>query len=215
MPAIAGSALAAASRLPPPVHTPAEARRAAREVLSRPEFREPAKPWLARIRDWFFEQLGRLLTRILEGAPGSLVGWVVLAAVVAGLVGLVVWFVRGVQRDPERAAAVALRPRRSAIDWRAEAEAREAAGDWRAALRCRYRALVADLAARGIVDEVPGRTAGEYRLEVAANAPGAARPFAGATELFELAWYGNWPTGPDEAGRFSSLEARVLAEVPG
>ena len=91
-----------------------------------------------------------------------------------------------------------------------EAEAHERAGEWKLALRARYRSLVADLASRGLVDEIPGRTAGEYRAEVAETVPGVASEFAGATELFERAWYGNRPTGADDAAHFRDLEQRVL-----
>lgn len=202
---------AAASRLPPPSHTGADARRALRQVLDRPEFREPPAPVLTRLRDALFELVGRLLSRILEGAPGTLAGWLVVVAVVAGLVALGVWFARSVRRDPAARAAAADRPRRTAADWRARAARHEAAGEWREALRCRYRALVADLAARGLVEEVPGRTAGEYRAEVARNVPAAATPFARATDLFERAWYGHAPAGPDDADRFGALARDVLA----
>ena len=64
-----------------------------------------------------------------------------------------------------------------------------------------------------MVDEVPGRTSGEYRAEVAGSVPVAATDFSGATELFELAWYGNRPTGADEAGRFRALAEGVLTGV--
>jgi hypothetical protein len=205
-----------AARLPIPSHTAEQARRAAREVLSRPEFQEPARPLLQRLRDDLFDFLGRLLARLLEGATGSPVGWLVVAIVVAVLVALTVRFARGVRRDPEVDAdgfGVRGGRRRTGADWRAEADALEAAGEWRRALRSRYRALVADLAARGLLDEVPGRTAGEYRSEVATNAPTAAGDFASATTLFEAAWYGGSPTDADDAATFRSLESRVLAEV--
>jgi hypothetical protein len=78
-------------------------------------------------------------------------------------------------------------------------------------LRCRYRALVADLATRGLVDEIPGRTTGEYRRELASSLPSALDEFSGATDLFERAWYGEVPMGPDEHARFRSHADRVLA----
>lgn len=205
-----------AARLPVPAHSAEQARRAAVEVLSRPEFQEPARPLLQRLRDGLFDLLGRLLARLLEGATGSPIGWVAAAAVVVVLVALTVRFVRGVRRDPEVDAVglgVSGGRRRAGADWRAEADALEAAGEWRRALRSRYRALLADLAARGLVDEVPGRTAGEYRGEVATNAPTAAGDFASATTLFEAAWYGGSPTDADDAAAFRSLESRVLAQV--
>jgi hypothetical protein len=116
--------------------------------------------------------------------------------------------------SPEVRAAVPGTPRRPAADWRAEAEAHERAGAWRPAVRCRYRALVAELAARGLVDEVPGRTAGEYRHQVRRNLPDAAADFAGATELFELAWYGRAEPGAPEASRVRELSGRVLQRAP-
>jgi hypothetical protein len=69
---------------------------------------------------------------------------------------------------------------------------------------------VADLALRGVVDEVPGRTAGEYRREVDQALPDAAGDFAGATELFEVAWYGRADTGAQQAAHLRDLSDRVL-----
>jgi hypothetical protein len=203
-------------QLPVPAHTADAARRAARTVLSRAAFDEPPTPLLERLRDALFEVVGRLLARILEGATGSPVGWFVVAVVVGALAVLAVRFARGVARDPERDAVGGGgrgRRRRTAADWRAEADGLERTGDWRGALRARYRALVADLGARGLVDEIPGRTSGEYRVDVAANAPLVAEDFARATALFELAWYGGVATGAGDADSFRSLERRVLDGV--
>jgi hypothetical protein len=186
-------------------------RRTVHEVLSRPEFRPPEQPLLQRAVGWVLDQLGSLLASLLGGGAGPVVGLVLLAAIVGLVVVVAARFSRGLTRDPELAAARPPATGRPAAEWRAEAEAAERAGQWRAALRCRYRALVADLAQRGLVDEVPGRTAGEYRVEVGRNAPTVAADFSRATDLFELAWYGNRATGVDEARRFRALADRVLA----
>jgi Domain of unknown function (DUF4129) len=135
---------------------------------------------------------------------------VLLALVLVGVGVLAARFSRGLTPSPEVAAAVPGGRRRSAAEWRAEAEAQERAGAWREAVRSRYRALVADLAARGLVEEVPGRTAGEYRREVGEALPAAATDFAGATELFEVAWYGRSDTGAQEASQLRDLSNRVL-----
>ena len=95
-------------------------------------------------------------------------------------------------------------------EWRAEAARLEAEGRWAEGLRCRYRALVAELVARGAIAELPGRTAGEYVRDVSASLPQAAPSFAAATELFEAVWYGGAETGAAEAARFAELEARTL-----
>jgi hypothetical protein len=196
--------------LPVPQRDPGEVRRAVHEVLARPEFRRAASTSIpARVRDWLVEHLVALLARI-AGTGGSSLALVLFVLLVAAVAVLVWRFSRGLSRDAEVAAALAAVPRRSGAEWRAEAAAHEQAGDWRQAVRCRYRALVADLAARGLVEEVPGRTAGEYRGEVGGAVPAAAADFAGVTELFERAWYGHRPTGPDDAAHLRDLAARVL-----
>lgn len=210
---VAAALRLAAAGLPPPSHDAEQVREAVREVLSRPEFqRERPSPVEAAVQ-WVQERLGELLATLAEGGPGSVVGLVLFVVIVTALALIVTRFGLRLTRDPERAAALPQVPPRSAAEWQAEAERHERAGDWRAGLRCRYRALVALLAQRGLVDEVPGTTAGEYRAQVARNVPAAAAAFGGATELFELAWYGNRPTGRDEARRFGTLAERVATEA--
>ena len=190
--------------LPPPAASGSSIRGAARQILSRPEFQRPPKPWPQRVLDW----VGRLFNRVADvSGPGSIVGVIVVVVVLALVVLLLVRFGRTVQRDPSSGVRIAGDVGRPAVDWRGEAAAHEAAGRWRDALRCRYRALVADLAARGLVDEIPGRTSGEYRAEV------ESAEFGEATDLFERAWYGAADAGPNESERFAGLADRVLAEV--
>jgi hypothetical protein len=195
--------------LPAPEHTPERVRDAIDEVLSRPEFAGSQPSPLQRAWSAVLSRIGEVLFGM--GTPGGTVlGVVVLVGILAVIGVLIARFARTMTADPELGAAVALTPARTAAQWQAEAAEREAAGDWRGGLRCRYRALVATLAARGLVEEVPGTTTGEYRGQVARNVPAATTAFAGATELFELAWYGNRPTGAGEADRFATLAGDVL-----
>jgi hypothetical protein len=200
-------------RLREPVRDPEQVREVVREVLSRPEFRPPQRSLTERIFDWVLELIGRLLAVLGGSGAGGILGLVLLALVLVGVGVLVARFSRGLTPSPEVAAAVPGGRRRSAAEWRAEAEAQERAGAWREAVRSRYRALVADLAARGLVEEVPGRTAGEYRRELGRALPEAATDFAGATELFEVAWYGRSGTGAGEAAHLRDLSERVLRRV--
>jgi Domain of unknown function (DUF4129) len=199
--------------LPEPEHDQGEVRDATRRVLRRPEFQPAQRSGVQIAWEWLLLQLGILLGLLASGGAGSIIGLVVVLLIMAALFLLIVWFSRGITRDPAIAAALPAVPRRSGAEWRAEAEAHERAGEWRQAVRSRYRALVADLAARGLVDEIPGRTAGEYRGEVRRNVPAAAAEFADATDLFELAWYARWPTGPDDATRLRALSDQVLSRV--
>ncbi|HEY6708869.1 MAG TPA: DUF4129 domain-containing protein [Actinomycetota bacterium] len=193
-----------------PDRDPDQVREVVREVLARPEFRPAERSLVERAYDWVLEMVGRLLGAIAGSGAGGIVGLVLLALVLAGVGVLVARFSRGLTPSAEVAAAVPAGRRRSAADWRADADAQERAGAWREAVRSRYRALVADLAARGLVEEVPGRTAGEYRRQVGRAVPAAAADFAGATELFEVAWYGRADTGAREAAHLRDLSDRVL-----
>ncbi|MEN9645081.1 MAG: hypothetical protein RL238_1750 [Actinomycetota bacterium] len=102
---------------------------------------------------------------------------------------------------------------REPTDWRSEAEGHRRAGRYRDALRCRYRALVGDLARRGLIDEIPGRTTGEERAQLRVVRPGAGEPFDAAADLFDDAWYGHAEVGADDDDRFQALERDVLAGV--
>ena len=189
-------------------------RDAVRDVFSRREFQHDRPGFVTQARDWVFDQIGRLLADLLQGGRRNIVGLLVFALACRPAVAfLIARFARTVQRDPGATPPSVRVGRRTAADWRADAERYEAAGQWRDGLRCRHRALVADLATRGLVEEVPGRTAGEYRLEVAEAVPVARGAFGGATELFELAWYAHAPTGADESRRFRDLADKVLADT--
>jgi hypothetical protein len=203
----------AGGELGTPQRSPGEVRDAIGEVLARREFRRPSPGLVQRLRQAVVDLVERALGALLGGGRGTLVAWAILAVALLAIVFVAVRFSRGVTRDPGRALPPVLVPRRGPAEWRADAEAAERAGQWRLALRARYRALVADLADRGLVEEVAGRTSGEYRAEVAGAAPAVAAPFAGATELFERAWYGDRPTGEDESTRFRRLADEVLAGV--
>jgi hypothetical protein len=189
---------------------PATARRAAHDILAQPQFRLSQPSLFDRARHWAGQQLSRLLDDIVGGHLG-VIGAVVLVLIVALLVWLAVVAVRGVQVDRRPGGVELGSLRRPAADWLAEAADCERRGDWRGALRARYRALVAELAGRGLVEEIPGRTTGEYRTEVGRSLPGAAPEFGSATDLFELAVYGDGPAGPPETERLRELADRVLA----
>jgi hypothetical protein len=95
--------------------------------------------------------------------------------------------------------------------WRAEADQHRASGRYRDAIRCRYRALVGDLARCGLIDEIPGRTTGEERMQLRAVAPTAHPSFTAAADLFDGAWFGNIEVRADDDDEFVRLENDVLA----
>lgn len=205
---------AARPDLAPPEAPPDEVRRIADEVLADPVFDRPGPGLVARARQEVGELLQDALDALVDGS-GSAGGWAVVAVLVAVAVLLAGRFARGVQRDPGSAVGAVGGDGRPVTDWSREAARLEAQGEWRAALRSRYRGLVAALAASGVVDDVPGRTAGEHRAQVARTAPQAAAEFDSATALFEDAWYGGRPVGAAEASRLATLAERVVATAGG
>ena len=198
--------------LPPPATPSDDIRRAADEILSRPEFTPPPKSLYDRIVDALQEALSDVLSAFFSGGRSAIVAWIALLVVGAVVAFLLFRVVRSVRGSGTAAPPVSVtsETRRPATEWEREAEEHAAAGRWRDAVRCRYRALVATLAARGAVDEVPGRTAGEYRLEVLRTRPDAAVPFADATDVFERAWYGAAPTEESDDRRFRQLASDAL-----
>jgi hypothetical protein len=205
--------------LPVPQDDPGTVRDKAKDILARPEYREPPKSLWDRVNEWLGEQIGRLLSTLGfgGGSVGTVVAWLVLAALVALVVVLVMWAVRSGSWNVGRKAGdegdpviVSTEAHRSAGEWLDEARRHEAEGRWNEGLLCRYRWLVTNLVDRAVIPEQVDRTAGEYVRDVRRHAPSIAAPFAAATELFEVVWYGGAAAGPDERDRFVALAAEVL-----
>jgi hypothetical protein len=117
--------------------------------------------------------------------------------------------------EVEELAPVAIDRSREPADWRREAEEHRRAGRFRDAVRCSYRAFVGDLARRGLIDEIPGRTTGEERAQMAVVAPAEAPTFAAVAELFDQAWFGDAEVADSDVREMEELERRVLSTVGG
>jgi hypothetical protein len=186
-----------------------EVRQHAHEILQRAEFgREESL--LQRIADW----IGDLFSKItfgLGGGPGFL-GNLVSLAIIAGIVVVLVLIARSLirrTRPPKPLVddelTIELEEGRDASDWRSDAERFEAAGQWREAMRARYRELVRTLIEHRVLDDLPGRTTGEYRAEFVHARPANAAAFIELTELFEAVWYGGLETDAGDNQRFRQL----------
>jgi hypothetical protein len=157
-----------------------------------------------RLRRRALELLADLLFRLFrfEGV-GTLGAWLLLAAVVAGLVWLVRRLGLGIvpQRRTPAAARIATSP-----DWRRLAEESLARGDLEGAVRYRYHALLGELAAAGVIRDDPSLTAGEARRAVRRLRPGLYQDVRRATGAFERIAYGRHPA------REEDVEAVRIAE---
>lgn len=200
---------------------PDEIRRRADEILSDPAYREPSPSVVERVFDAAGDALGRLFETLTGGGPGSVIGLVVIGALVAGAVWLVTRSVGGPVPGRVVHGPAVTHGTTAPIDageWLREAERLLAAGDRRGALRCRYQALVSDLIAMRVLDDVPGRTPSELRDALVAGRP-LLEPVADrVTATFEEVWYGH--VDPDAAryADFASdleqLAATVREAVP-
>ena len=162
-------------------------------------------------------------------AGGGLLGvmlWGLLIVVVISLAIVAFRYLR--ERRPTRDAAadelddpdadavvgtVVIDPSKEPRGWRDEADAHRAAGRYQDALRCRYRALVGDLARRGLLREIPGRTTGEERQELRAGGSAAVPFFGEAADLFDAAWYGRVDVDAEDDEHFQRLDREVLARA--
>ncbi|MPZ89098.1 MAG: DUF4129 domain-containing protein [Nitriliruptorales bacterium] len=185
------------------------------EVLARPEYRENEPAFLQRLLSAVSETVGRLLESILGAGTTSPLGLVALLLLVAAITVLVLRFVSGIRRGAARDAELSGGTGRSPRDWEAEAEDHERAGRWRDALRCRYRLMLASLAAQGLVDEVPGRTSGEYVAEAGANLPRARAELGAVTAAFEQVWYGDQPVDGRRVQEVAGTVGYVVAVARG
>lgn len=199
--------------LPPSPHHPEEVRALAEEILADPRYRREPESIPDRVLGWIGERVAELLGQLVGGGGGTVIAWSILLAAVGATVYLLVRHGRlgslAIASPDEPVAMVELS--RSPAEWRSQAAAHEREGRWAEGLRCRHRALVADLVGRGALGDQAGRTAGEYVRDVARSLPDAAPAMAAATELFEAAWYGGATTGPDESRRFQDLDQQVLS----
>lgn len=198
--------------LPPPAHDPGAVRDLADRILTEARYDRPPKSIPDRILEWFGEQLGRVLGSFVGSGAGTLVAWAIVVGAVGFVIYLVVRYGRvgRLPRRLDRPPSVMVELTRTPAEWRADAARLEAQGRWKEGLRCRHRALIGDLVRRGAIPEQAGRTAREYARDVATSLPDATVAMAAATELFEAVWYGDVPTGPDEAERFERFDRQVL-----
>lgn len=175
---------------------PQEAREAADEILSRPEFQERPQSLLDRVLEWLLDRLGEVFSAFFGGGRGLIVGYIVLALAVVAAV-YFVWRVlprRGVSMS---SAPVVIdreiRERRTRAEWLELAEAAVAERRWAEAVRARYHALTVGLAEAEELSVEPSTTSGEHRrrfAEVAAIAPNRRDRFEETVDRYEDIWFG-------------------------
>lgn len=215
MPSLA-AALVVATRLPydVPVDISREdAQRLARLELAKPEYTRQEESLVSRILTW----IGDRINDALDAASGvSPLAWLGLL----GLVVLVVLVVVAVRRRTGALSRSTSAPlfegrERSAADHRKESERLAEAGAYAEAVRERLRAIVRDLQERGIVEDLPGRTADEIARDAGTVLPAASADLRSAARLFDDIWYGGRTADRAAYDRLVEVERIVRDARPG
>lgn len=167
------------------------ARDAARDELTKPEYRVGEPSLLDRVVNRIVEEVTDLFARAVNILPGGIGGLVLLvllavALVVAARLGLGPLRIRDQLTDRRRGARSM-----TAAEYRAEADRLASAGEWKSAVRAAFRAIVRELEQRGVLDERAGRTAGEIAREAGQAVPGVQAPVQKAAGVFDAVWYGH------------------------
>jgi len=194
-------------------------RAAVSAILAQRQF-HPGPSWLQRVINWLHAHLHFPAVHVPSFYGGAWESYVVLAVLVAAVAGaLVAATRRGLfrrLRHPRASPGVVVTDGTKSLapaEWRDRAERFAAEGRFREALRCRYCALVGELARRGVVGEVPGRTSGDYARLVRARLPEVAEQFASVTVLFEGCWYGREPSDAEEQVLFDQAAQLIVGAV--
>lgn len=184
-----------------------------RETAHEAAQRELAKPIYPRasLNDRIAEWLNDLLYRLMHTGTALPGGW--LTMVVLGLLILtaVIVAVRIARRTMGRRGDGPLHRNLmlSAADHRERAEHAAAQRDWATAIRQRLRAVSRQLEEDGVLNPVPGRTAGELAQDAGAMMPTYADDLVAAATAFDDVTYGRRPGTEPQYRQIAVLDDRV------
>jgi hypothetical protein len=186
-----------------------EAHDALRRELLRPEYHEDNL--VLRLLSW----LSRVLDDGLDSARGA-PPLTTLAAMLVGLlvVGALAWLVSRARRTSRARTAsgpLLADELATAAQLRARAEAAYDAGRYADALVDAFRACALRQVERGRIDDLPGATAHEVALALAAAFPEQAADVQRCAGLFDLVLYGGRPATRDQAQDALGLDERLGA----
>ncbi len=206
-------------RLGPPAPVPIDLGRdqaaaLARAELAKPVYAEQRPPLWQRALTWLIEQLSSLLSRAAHAAPGGWWGLLVLALALAAVVLLVRWRAGAVHRRAALSQPLFVGRPRSAAEHRRDAAALAAQGDYDAAVRERFRAVVRGLEERGLLDERPGRTADEAAADAGRVLPDCAVDLRSGARSFDDVVYGGHRADRARYERLRALDDAVAAARP-
>jgi hypothetical protein len=184
-----------------------------RETAHEAAQRELAKPIYPRasLNDRIAEWLNDLLYRLMHTGTALPGGWLTMVVLGLLILAAVIVAVRIARRTMGRRGEGPLHrsPMLSAADHRERAENAAAQRDWTTAIRQRLRAVSRQLEEDGVLNPVPGRTAGELVHDAGAMMPAYAADLAAAAAAFDDVTYGGRPGTEPQYRRVAGLDDRV------
>lgn len=173
------------------------AQEAAKE-LSKSAYRDSGGSLLQRAFGKVLDWIGDLLDSLSGSSPNGHAGLAMLVGLLLLVVIVVLWRagVLRTTRKTTQAVFDTAKPQTAAA-YRAQAELEASSGDYAPAIRSRFRACVAELTERTILDERAGRTAYEVVADAGRAAPSLREPLQPAALVFTEVVYGNRPGTPE------------------
>jgi hypothetical protein len=190
------------------------AREAAERELRRREYAEAQPSLVTRVVGRVLREVGELLARAAEAAPGGRLGLLALLVLVALLVAVVLRRVGPLARAARPPTLFAGSAVLTADEHRVRAQAAAEQGRWAEAVRERLRAVVRELEAREALDPRPGRTASEVARDGGAAVPEVAADLVRAAALFDEVWYGGRPADASSYAVLVAVDERVAQRRP-
>ncbi|TDD53455.1 DUF4129 domain-containing protein [Kribbella antibiotica] len=195
-----------------------QAAREAAEELSKSAYRQSGGSLIERALNKLVEWIADLLDGVTGASPNGHAGLVLLVALIALIIVVVLWragVLRTSKRGTKQQSVFDTSRPRSAAEYRAQAEQEASAGNYTYAVRSRFRACVAELVERTILDDRAGRTAYEVVADAGRVAPTLRDALQPAALTFTEVVYGNRPGNPtryavvvraDDAARTAKLK---------
>lgn len=181
------------------------ARELAERELIDPVYASAEPPWWQRASSWAWEQLTELLGFLGGAADNAL--WLIVVGVLIALIAFAVMRrTGGVQRRRGSAVEVFADRTLSAPEHRRLAEDAARDGDWAAAVREGFRAIVRQLEERGAIDPHPGRTADEAVRDAGKVFAALRDDLEAAARHFDEVAYGDRPGTSQAYAQISTLD---------
>ena len=197
-----------------PVTPDAEtAREWAREELAKPIYSQ-GESWADRLARWISD----FLEDVFSGTAGPgipVIGLAIALVVVILVVAVLIAVVRPILQDRRRRASTVLEDdERSAAAMRSAAQHAAKDNDWTTAAMERFRAIVAGMEERGIIDEQRGRTAYEAARDGGAALPACASDLHTASDAFDQICYGHREATVEDYEVLTTVDDRVRQATP-